>query len=88
MCKDFAHPEPSLVNISALVTLFTLQDLVGFLNCLRESMEPGSLAGKPPQIQHILNYKACHAAIRYFSMSGRALSTLQSQVISHAGTLG
>lgn len=39
---------------------------MGFLNYLRESMEPGSLAGKPPQVQHILNYKACHAAIRYF----------------------
>lgn len=37
---------------------------MAFLNHLRESMEPGSLAGRPPPVQHILNYKACHSAIR------------------------
>lgn len=42
------------------------QDLMGFLHYLRETVEPGSSARwlRPPQVQHILNYKACHSAIR------------------------
>lgn len=40
---------------------------MGFLHYLRETVEPGSSAKwlRPPQVQHILNYKACHSAIRY-----------------------
>ncbi|CBJ28278.1 MutL protein homolog 3 [Ectocarpus siliculosus] len=44
----------------------SVQDFVGFLHFLRESVEPGQSARRlrPPQVQHILNYKACHSAIR------------------------
>ncbi|CAM9262126.1 unnamed protein product [Choristocarpus tenellus] len=45
----------------------SMQDLFGFLHHLRERVEPGAKATgvRPPQIQHILNYKACHSAIRF-----------------------
>ncbi|CAN0555478.1 unnamed protein product, partial [Ectocarpus sp. 12 AP-2014] len=41
----------------------SVQDFVGFLHFLRESVEPGQSARRlrPPQVQHILNYKACHS---------------------------
>lgn len=50
------------------------------MHYLRESVEPGSLADwlRPPPVQHILNYKACHSAIRqvhnhaYLSLTNRS----------------
>ena len=55
----------SLVRVLIRV-LMICQDLMGFLHYLRETVEPGSSAKwlRPPQVQHILNYKACHSAIR------------------------
>lgn len=49
-----------------LLKINLAQDFVGFLHFLRESVEPGQSARRlrPPQVQHILNYKACHSAIR------------------------
>lgn len=55
------------------------QDLMGFLHYLRETVEPGSSAKwlRPPQVQHILNYKACHSAIRCVVAQDSRVGSLQ-----------
>eukprot|EP00903_Cladosiphon_okamuranus_P019249 g17698.t2 len=68
-------PTATLVSVPVVCGVrLSVQDFMGFLNYLREGMEPGSLAGKPPQIQHILNYKACHGAIRFGDLLSRSES--------------